>query len=127
MKNKLYLIVSFAILLVISSSCEKNNYYIKYEVDINGTGSNITYITVKTENGDMSFQTTSKSFSETFGPINNKFVAKIQAYTEASRGQIVNVRIYASRGKEAFALKKTESQKDPKQKNPVVAEYHIDF
>ncbi|MBQ4478800.1 MAG: hypothetical protein II945_09375 [Bacteroidales bacterium] len=138
MKSKL-LITSVAILLVVLSDCKKteepddvkveDRYYVKYEVEINkNIGTNTNHITVKTENGDMSFQTTgNKSFSETFGPVKKNFKARIQVYVEEMRTATVTVRIYVSKGKEAFVLKKINSATDPLQANPVVAEYTIDF
>lgn len=137
MKSKL-LITSVAILLVVLSGCKKpeepdevkveDRYYVKYEVGINKYSSNTNHITVKTENGDMSFQTIgNKSFSETFGPVKKNFNARIQVYVEERRSVTVTVRIYVSKGKEAFVLKKINSAIDPLQANPVVAEYTIDF
>ena len=137
MKSKL-LITSVAILLVVLSGCKKpeepdevkveDRYYVKYEVEINKNISNTNHITVKTEKGDMSFQTTgNKSFSETFGPVKKNFNARIQVYVEEMRSATVTVRIYVSKGKEAFVLKKINSAIDPLQANPVVAEYTIDF
>lgn len=137
MKSKL-LITSVAILLVVLSGCKKpeepdevkveDRYYVKYEVEINKHSSNTNHITVKTENGDMSFQTIgNKSFSETFGPVKKNFNARIQVYVEERRSATVTVRIYVSKGKEAFVLKKINSAIDPLQANPVVAEYTIDF
>lgn len=128
MKNKLSFFIIITLLIVILTGCQKTNarYYIKYEVDVSSNYSYVeTTITVNTDSGEQSF-TTGKEFSETFGPVQRNFKAKISAYTNAYQAT-VNVRIYACRGEESFVLKKTETVDNPKQGNPVEAEYTIDF
>lgn len=102
------------------------NYYIRYEMDVNTnyTG-DVGFITVSTDHGELSFHT-GTTFAETFGPVGPNFTARIRAFSTAHQAQ-VNLRIYACRGEETFALKKTASFIDPSERYPALLEYTIDF
>jgi len=122
MKRLLPIIAVFVASLILLTGCDKpsNRYYIKYEVSIDGMENGETHVTVNTENGEQSF-VTPRVFSETFGPVNKNFVAKISAYNTALYGTL-NVRIYACKGEESFVLKASTSNKGKAE-----AEYRIDF
>ena len=135
MKKVFSFIFVVSVLLCLLTGCSKNDdsnsksqYYVKYEVDVIGSYSYavITNITVNTEKGKQSFKT-GNAFSESFGPVEKDFKAKIIAYVDKERNYNVNARIYVCRDKEPFVLKETQTAIDPKQGNPVVAEYIIDF
>ena len=134
MKKVFSFISVVSVLLCFLTGCSKNDdsnsksqYYVKYETDVVSTYSgNITFITVNTEKGELLFNT-GKVFSETFGPVGKGFTTRIKAYTNTYYAKSVNVRIYVCRDEEPFVLKETQTAIDPKQENPVVAEYKIDF
>lgn len=129
MKKRFVLFSLLVVILMILSGCHKTiegRYYIKYEVDITSPYSgNFTYITVNTDSGEQNFNC-SHTFSETFGPVDQNFTARIEVYTKAYQAS-ANVRIYVCKGEEAFVLKKTKTMKDPTDKKPLVVEYKIDF
>ena len=130
--KRLLSIFVIAVLFVVLAGCEKpeekaeDRYYVKYEVSIVGgiTYSDI-YVTVNTEKGVESFFAKGGTFSETFGPVNHDFVAKIKAYT--TRYSKLYIRIYACKGEESFVLKKTVTKDYAEENSPAEAEYRIDF
>lgn len=132
MGKRLSVVSIIGVLLVMLTGCSKSvdyyvdRYYIKYEVDVNSnyTG-DISYITVNTNYGELSLNS-GRYFSETFGPVKYGFPARICVYTSAYQAD-VTIRIYASRGGEAFALKKIITVQNPTIQYPAVLEYFIDF
>lgn len=129
MKKRFILFSLFVVVLVVLTSCHKTigGYYIKYEVEISGnTLGGYTFATMNTDHGLQEFEI-SRSFSEIFGPVRRNFTAHIEMYCTKSSQAIYTVRIYACKGEETFALKKTKDMRGPTSNNPFVLDYKIDF
>lgn len=72
--KKILLLLSFAAILMMSG-CGKNSgasYYVKYEVTVSSIHIGDLFVDAKTEKGNQSFKTSSKTFSETFGPVSRR-------------------------------------------------------
>ena len=91
-------------------------YYVRYEVSASSIHIGTMDVSVSTEKGTQSFQTSSKLFSETFGPVAKGFTAKVSATSNYGASFISS--IYVCRGEEPFVLKATGTSS---------AEYVIDF
>lgn len=120
-------VLLIGLLTMIMVSCSKDNddstqindrYYVRYDVTVTTIhiGGTMSLI-LNTENGMQNFQTTSKVFSETFGPVNKGFNTSVSASTSYSDG-ILSSSIYVCKGNEPFVLKATGTSS---------AEYTIDF
>ena len=112
-KHFVLLLALVATLMMASCKKEKVNYYVKYEA-IGSYYGGLMKINVNTENGIQSFTTSSKTYSETFGPVSKGFAASISIIYSTN----LNTYIYVSRGEEPFVLKATGTS---------AAEYVIDF
>lgn len=113
--------VLFIFLSLILCNCQDKNetepiiptpnddYYVKYEADITSVyiGNSIKY-TVTTENGKQTF-VSGKTFTQTFGPVKEGFVASITADASGWEQAYCYVKIYVSRNNEPFALKANNS------------------
>ena len=125
--KKLLLLFSFAAVLMMTG-CGKDNeldspendvrYYVKYEVSVSSSYIGDLYVDAKTERGTQSFKTSSKLFSETFGPVSKGFAASVTAHTDYTVTGAMHSSIYVCRGEEPFVLKATGSSS---------ADYVIDF
>ena len=106
MKKVFSFIFVVSVLLCFLTGCSKNDdlYYVKYELIVTGSSSYAinTQITLNTEKGEQSFKSGTE-FSETFGPVEKGFVARIMV--SGNRNISANVRIYVCRGDEPFVLK----------------------
>ena len=111
------LFLGIATLLLVSCTKDKGNYYVKYDVTISSVYMGTMTVDVNTENGLQSFQTSSKTFSETFGPVNKGFKASVQTSYSHHAGSL-NSCIYVCKGEAPFVLKATGTSS---------AEYIIDF
>lgn len=117
MKKIILLALVLSTLMMVSCTKEKANYYVKYEVTAYGTNHYGTMtLNVNTENGPQTITTSSKVFSETFGPVSKGFEASVSA--SASFPTYMTTSLYVSRGEEPFVLKATGTSS---------AEYVIDF
>lgn len=128
MKKRFVLFSLLVVSLVVITGCHKTigGYYIKYEVEIVGNTSGYTFATMNTDHDLQEFEIT-RSFSEIFGPVRHNFTAHIEVYCTKSSQALYTVRIYACKGEETFALKKTKEMRGPTSKNPLVLDYKIDF
>jgi len=119
MKKHLVLLLALAATLMMASCTkEKANYYVKYEVKAYGTNHTGTMtLNVNTENGMQRITSSSKVFSETFGPVSKGFNASINASVNYPTYWSTN--IYVSKGEEPFVLKASTSTSG--------AKYVIDF
>ncbi len=115
MKKHLVLLLIVAATLMMTS-CTKDRYYVKYEASASSIHIGTMTLDVNTENGTKTFTTSSKLYSETFGPVSKGFEASINAST--NYGAYVNTSIYVSKGEDPFVLKATGGP---------TAEYVIDF
>lgn len=118
--KKILLLLSFAAILMMTG-CGKDNdvrYYVKYEVSVSSVHIGDLYVDAKTEKGTQSFKTSSKVFSETFGPVSKGFAASVTAHTDYSVTGGIHSSIYVCRGEEPFVLKATGSS---------AVDYVIDF
>ena len=118
MKKHLVLLLALAA-TVLMTSCTKSkgDYYVRYDVTLTSVYIGTMTVEVNTEKGVQSFQTSSKTFSETFGPVNKGFNASISASHDLYYGTL-NTSIYVCKGEDPFVLKATGSSS---------AEYVIDF
>lgn len=118
MKKHLVLLLALAATLMMASCTkEKANYYVKYEVTAYGTNHYGTMtLNVNTENGPQTITSSSKVFSETFGPVSKGFEASVSA--SASFPTYMTTSLYVSRGEEPFVLKATGTSS---------AQYVIDY
>ena len=108
MKKVLSFISVVSVLMCLLTGCSKNDdlYYVKYELIVTGSYAVNTQITLNTEKGEQSFKS-GYEFSETFGPVEKGFMAKIMV--SGDRNLSANVRIYVCRGDEPFVLKATNT------------------
>lgn len=118
MKKHVVLLLVFSyILMMASCTKEKTNYYVKYDVASTGTNHIGTMtLNLNTERGMQTISTSSKVFSETFGPVSKGFEATVSA--AASYPTYLNTSIYVCKGQEPFVLKATGTSS---------AQYVIDF
>ena len=112
-------VLLFGIVAIIMSGCskDKGSYYVRYDVTLTSVYIGTMTVEVNTEKGVQSFQTPSKTFSETFGPVNKGFNASVSASHDLYYGTL-NTSIYVCKGEDPFVLKATGSSS---------AEYTIDF
>ena len=124
--KKLLLLFAIAV-TILMTGCTKDDeqqtptgndvrYYVRYEVSASASSlyTFSMYVNVNTEKGSQSFRTSSKLFSETFGPVSKGFSTKVSASGNAT----FLTSIYVCRGEEPFVLKATGTSS---------AEYTIDF
>lgn len=128
---KRFWVLFFGMLVIIMASCTKeddlNNhqeqsdnterYYVRYDVTLSSSYIGTMTVNVNTEKGVQTFQTSSKTFSEIFGPVEKGFKASVSASHDLYYGVLFS-RIYVCKGDEPFVLKATGSSS---------AEYTIDF
>lgn len=117
MRKIFIILLGIALFLLVSCSKDKGNYYVRYDVSVTSIYIGTMTVGVNTEKGEQSFQTSSKTFSETFGPVNKGFRASINAGFDRPYSEL-NTSIYVCRGEDPFVLKATGSS---------TAEYVIDF
>ena len=112
------LIIIFSVLTVSTfSSCKKedkngdtgtkDNYYVKYVINGNGTYGRFSNWTATTPQGTYSnngYQT--RSWNQTFGPINKGFKCEVQIGDYISGDP--SIEIHVSKNQEPFALKVTK-------------------
>ena len=125
--KKIILLLSFAAVMMMTG-CGKDNeqdspendvrYYVKYEVSVSSIYIGDLYVDAKTEKGNQLFTTSSKLFSETFGPVSKGFAASVTAHADYTITGGIYSSIYVCRGEEPFVLKATGSSS---------ANYVIDF
>lgn len=115
MKKHLVLLLGLAVTLMMAS-CTKDRYYVKYEVTATSIHIGNMQVDVNTGTGIQSFKTSSKLYSETFGPVSKGFNASVSA--TSNYGALLYTSIYVSKGEEPFVLKATGGP---------TAEYVIDF
>ena len=115
MKKHLVLLLALAATLMMVS-CTKDRYYVKYEASATSIHIGTMTLNVNTENGSKSFTTSSKLYSETFGPVSKGFQASIKAST--NYGASLTTSIYVSKGEDPFVLKATGGS---------TSEYVIDY
>lgn len=131
MKRIIYLLLcAFPMLLSCNNekeSDELTEYYVRYEYEHASSDptKGATYankiISVKTDSGILDITTLANSYSETFGPVQKGFEAKISvSYLGSSGWGDTTLKIYVARGNEPFALK-------PAVINGYTATYTIDF
>lgn len=105
---KKYLFVSILLLSLSFISCngDKDIYYVKYEVedDYFTSYGYRTHITVNTEIGYQNFEVV-RTFNETFGPVDEDFVANIKVYTTPSDYNEKTVSIYVCKNDAPYVLK----------------------
>ena len=119
-------ILLIGLVTMIMVSCSKDNddytqindrYYVRYDVTLSSSYIGTMTVNVNTEKGAQTFQTSSKIFSETFGPVDKGFKASVSASHDLYYGVLYSS-IYVCKGDEPFALKATGASS---------AEYTIDF
>ena len=120
MKRKLFFIFSFMMLLTMVSCVkdsehepavneqQENNarYYVKYEVVVSSRHTGTMGVTVNTENGEKTFNTSSNHFLETFGPVEKGFAARVSTSVSYSITS-ASSSIYVCKEGEPFVLKAT--------------------
>jgi len=107
-KHLILMLVLAATLLMTSCTKSKGDYYVRYEVTLTSFFSGTMTVDVNTEKGVQSFQTSSNTFSETFGPVNKGFKASVQTSYSHYAGTL-NSSIYVCKADEPFILKATGS------------------
>lgn len=117
MRKIFIILLGIITLLFVSCSKDKGNYYVRYDVSVTSIYIGTMTVAVNTEKGEQSFQSSSKTFSETFGPVDKGFKASIRADFDRPYSEL-NSNIYVCRGEEPFVLKATGSS---------TAEYVIDY
>lgn len=116
MKKHLVLLLAFAATLLMTN-CTKDRYYVRYEATATSAyHSGKMTLNVNTDTGIQTYTTSSKLYSETFGPVSKGFEASINAST--NYGASLNTSIYVSKGEDPFVLKASGGP---------TAEYVIDF
>ena len=106
MRKSLFTILMMIMVLISLVSCNKDNdeYYVRYEVedDYYTNYGYCTHISVNTQFGYQDFNV-ERTFSETFGPVNENFVAHIKVYTTPSDYHEKTVKIYVCKNEAPYS------------------------
>lgn len=126
MKRYLLVLVSIIALLgIVGCNKDKNKtdnntntdrYYVRYEVSVSSNHYGTMHVAVNTEKGINTFEISSHSFSETFGPIDYGFNTSVSASIGYSG--TLSSSIYVCKNNDPFVLKAVGNS---------TAEYTIDF